>query len=65
MDEAQELENWLTIREASDESGYAEEYLRKLIRDKELSAVKKGNAWLISLEALREYGYKDKKTRLN
>jgi excisionase family DNA binding protein len=63
MDETKELENWLTVREASDESGYAEEYLRKLVRDGELSAIKKGSAWLISRESLMEY--KDKKTQFN
>ena len=62
MDETKELEGWLTIREASDETGYAEEYLRKLIRDGELPAIRKGNAWLIRRNDLK---YKDKKTQFN
>jgi excisionase family DNA binding protein len=62
MDETTELEGWLTIREASDESGYAEEYLRKLIREGKLPATLKGNSWLIRRDDLK---YKDKKTQLN
>jgi excisionase family DNA binding protein len=63
MNDTKELEGWLTVREASDESGYAEEYLRKLVRDGEISAIKKGSSWLINKQSL--LGYKDKKTQLN
>jgi excisionase family DNA binding protein len=63
MNDTKELEGWLTVREASDESGYAEEYIRKLLRDGEISAVKKGSSWLINKQSL--LGYKDKKTQFN
>lgn len=63
MDDAKELEGWLTVREASDESGYAEEYLRKLVRDGEVEAIKKGSLYLVSRKSLM--AYKDKKTHVN
>lgn len=63
MDDSKELSDWLTVREASEESGYATEYLRQLVRDGEISAIKKGFSWLISRKSLMEY--KDKKTQFN
>lgn len=63
MSEPKELENWLSVREASELSGYATEYLRQLVRDGEIDAVKKGFSWLVSRKSLLEY--KDKKTQVN
>jgi excisionase family DNA binding protein len=63
MDEIKELEGWLTVRDASDESGYAEEYIRKLIRDGEITAQKLGNMWLVNKQSLMDY--KDKKTQVD
>lgn len=63
MDDAKELEGWLTVREASLESGYSTEYLRLLIRNGEITAIKRGFSWFVSKESLMEY--KDKKTQFN
>lgn len=53
--------DWLTIKEASAESGYHEEWLRELLRkyhgatNAPLEFVKKGGIWLIEPNSLREY----------
>jgi excisionase family DNA binding protein len=57
------LEDWLTVREASEVSGYATEYIRQLIRDGDIDAEKKGFSWLVNRESLEKY--KDKKTQVN
>lgn len=62
MDESK-IEGWLTVREASDVSGYAEEYIRKLVRQKDIEAERKTFGWLINRQSLMDY--KDKKTQFN
>jgi excisionase family DNA binding protein len=44
-----------SIKEASQRSGYNEEYLRRLIRQGKLEAVKIGPAYLIRVESLERY----------
>lgn len=61
--EKMELSDWSTVREASEESGYATEYIRQLIRDGAIEATKKGFSWLVSRKSLMDY--KDKKTQVN
>ena len=45
----------LTVKEASDESGYNPEYIRRLIRYGKLEAVKIGTVFLIRAESLERY----------
>ena len=44
-----------SVKEASEKSGYNEEYLRRLIRQGRIEAVKIGPAYLIRVESLEEY----------
>lgn len=44
-----------TIKEASEKTGYNEEYLRRLIRRGKIEAVKAGPTYLISKESLKNY----------
>lgn len=55
MDNVEELENWISVREASEISGYVTEYIRELARDGEINSVKMGNAVLINKKSLKEY----------
>ncbi len=47
-------ESW-TVSEASRMTGYNQEYIRRLIRNKEIEAEKVGNMWLIKIESLVDY----------
>lgn len=44
-----------SIKEASEKTGYNEEYLRRLIRQGKIEAVKVGPAYLIRVESLDRY----------
>lgn len=44
-----------SIKEASEKTGYNEEYLRRLIRQKKIEAVKVGPAYLIRAASLNKY----------
>jgi excisionase family DNA binding protein len=44
-----------TIKEASRKTGYNEEYLRRLIRQGKIEAVKVGPAYLIRVDSLEKY----------
>lgn len=63
MDESKQLENWVSVREASELSGYATEYIRNLIRSGAIKHTKVGYAVLVDRKSLEEYV--GKKTRLN
>lgn len=63
MNDIKELENWLSVREASKVSGYSVEYIRDLVRIGEIDAVKKGFSWLVNRKSLEDY--KEKKTQFN
>ncbi len=45
----------LSIKEAAERSGYNEEYLRRLIRQCKLEAVKVGPSYLIRADSLERY----------
>jgi excisionase family DNA binding protein len=53
----EELPEWasVSIKEASQMTGYNEEYLRRLIRQGKLEAVRVGPIYLIRLSDLRRY----------
>jgi excisionase family DNA binding protein len=48
------MPDYITTEEAAGILGYHVAYIRKMVRDGKLSAVKKG-VWLIPREALQEY----------
>ena len=49
-----EWPSW-SIQEAADQTGYHPEYLRRLIRQGKVEAVKIGPSYLIKVESLRTY----------
>lgn len=63
MDDSRELEGWLSVREASELTGYSTEYIRNLARSGTIKSEKVGYAVLIDREDLMKY--KDKKTQFN
>lgn len=63
MDESKELESWISVREASEISGYTTEYIRELARDGLIKSTKIGHAVLIDRNGLKQYV--DKKTQFN
>jgi excisionase family DNA binding protein len=54
MPKLPEWTSW-TVQEASHETGYNAEYIRRLIRNSDIEAVKVGNVWLIKVESLVNY----------
>ena len=54
MPKLPEWESW-TVSEAGKETAYNEEYIRRLIRNGDIEAVKVGNVWLIKVESLKNY----------
>ena len=46
---------WLTVKEAAELSGYHPEYIRRLIRDGEITAKKFSIVWMVNREALLSY----------
>lgn len=63
MDNVKELENWISVREASEISGYVTDYIRELARDEVITSTKIGNAVLISKKSLKEYMERMKERR--
>ncbi len=47
--------DWLTVQEAAQLSGYRADHLRELIRDRKLDAQKFGPLWAISRQSLMTY----------
>lgn len=50
-----EIANWLTTAEAAEISKYHVEYIRLLIRSKEIYARKWGRDWMVNRKSLLEY----------
>lgn len=48
------LENYLSVEEVAEQLGYSSAHVRRLIRQKQLSAVKLGR-WRISPEAIEKF----------
>lgn len=51
------LPDWVgwTIQEASEETGYNPEHLRRLIRQGKIDGAKVGTFWLVRMDSLRDY----------
>jgi excisionase family DNA binding protein len=48
-------EGWITVQEAAKLTGYSEQYLRRLIRNKKITAKKLSFLWLVEVAPLLEY----------
>lgn len=46
---------YVSVEEAAQITGYSEQYVRRLLRQKRVNAVKKGPMYWIELESLKEY----------
>ena len=49
------LENCISVKSASEYSGYSQQYLRRLLRAGRLSGIKIGQVWLIDKFVLDAY----------
>ncbi len=49
------MTDWITCNEAAELTHYNPVYIRRLIRNDKVAAVKKGHAWWIDRKALLEY----------
>jgi excisionase family DNA binding protein len=66
MSEYKELDNWLSVSEASKLSGYGMDWLRELVKDEKITGIKKGHMILIDRQSLLDYkANEDKKTQVN
>lgn len=57
-------EDWLTVNEAAELSGYHPEHIRRLIRQGEISAKKFSIVWMVSRNSLLDYKKSQEKTSL-
>lgn len=46
---------YVSVDEAAQITGYAQDHLRRLIRQGKINATKKGVMWWVELESLQEY----------
>jgi excisionase family DNA binding protein len=49
------MSDWISVEEAAELSGYSEEQLRRLIREKQVTADKKGGRWWVDQKSLLSY----------
>jgi excisionase family DNA binding protein len=55
-------ENWITIQEACQMTGYNAEYLRRLIRNGKVKARKVSIVWVVDQDSLQDYASQNKDT---
>ena len=56
------IEDWLSVSEAAERSGYDKEYIRQMVRaGGHFEAVKKGSIWLIEPDSFDDYCKRMKK----
>jgi excisionase family DNA binding protein len=48
-------EDWITVKEASDLSGYNAQYIRRLVRRKRIKSEKWVRDWMLSRSSLMAY----------
>ena len=46
---------YVSVEEASQITGYSEQYIRRLLRQSKIKAEKKGSMWWVELESLETY----------
>jgi excisionase family DNA binding protein len=49
------IEDYITIEQAVEQTGYTGQYLRRMAREGKIRAVKFGAFWMIHLGSLQEY----------
>jgi excisionase family DNA binding protein len=52
---SQSIEDFITIEEAIQVSGYTGQYLRRMARNGRIRALKRGPFWLVELASLQAY----------
>lgn len=55
--------NWPTIAEAADSLGVSGQYINRLVQQGRIHAVKRGGAWFLDPESLRQYEATRKRRR--
>ena len=53
--DARSIEDFMTIEEATEFSGYTEQYLRRMSRAGKIEALKRGHFWLVNRHSLETY----------
>jgi len=48
-------EDWITVNEASELTGYSAQYIRRLVRQKKIKSQKWVRDWMISISSLKAY----------
>ena len=56
-------ENWLTVSQAAQASGYSERMIQRLLAEGKIKGIKPGRDWLVTLDAVLEYKVKAKRGR--
>jgi excisionase family DNA binding protein len=56
-------EDWITVKEASDLSGYCAQYIRRLVRKKKIKSEKWVRDWMISKSSLMAYARAAEKSK--
>jgi len=51
----QVIDNHITVQEAAEITGYNIQYLRRLLRNGKLEAIKIGQIWLVDMVSLQDY----------
>ena len=46
---------YVSVEEAAEISGYSQQYIRRLLRQRRIQAVKKGYMWWVDLDSLKAY----------
>jgi excisionase family DNA binding protein len=49
------FDGYITIREAVSQSGYSNQYIRRLMREHKLHGIKVGHLWLVAIVSLNTY----------
>jgi len=49
------LHNHISVRKASEHSGYSEQYLRRMLRTGRIDGLKVGSTWLINMSSIRTH----------
>jgi excisionase family DNA binding protein len=59
------IDNCLSVKTASEYSGYSQQYIRRLLRLEKLAGLKLGQQWLVEMESFSSYLDKVEKSHDN
>jgi excisionase family DNA binding protein len=57
------LNNLISVKDASEYSGYSQQYLRRMLRLGKLVGLKLGQVWLIQMESFEKYLVKSQNSK--